>query len=171
MITHAISSDTLHTAYRTMRIVWNVLILPLGMLTVASSVVLFCSARKAPTRRSRAVRSGTMPATSVRRRMSLLSRSCGLFDQIWPCWRIRLRLRRPGVRPGRSTAGVRGAGEPSVSTGDADRGRGERMLQAGLVYGAVAASAQAEGPYCLGGGAFDIGAHRVLFFPLSCLPG
>jgi hypothetical protein len=45
------------------------------------------------------------------------------------------------------------------------------MLQAGLVYGAVAASAQAEGPYCLGGGAFDMGAHRVLFFPLSCLLG
>jgi hypothetical protein len=45
------------------------------------------------------------------------------------------------------------------------------MLQAGLVYAAVAASAQAEGPYCLGDGAFDIGAHRVMFFPLSCLPG
>ncbi|EST35488.1 hypothetical protein M878_05355 [Streptomyces roseochromogenus subsp. oscitans DS 12.976] len=29
-----------------------------------------------------AVRSGKMPTTSVRRRISLFSRSCGLFDQI-----------------------------------------------------------------------------------------
>lgn len=42
----------------------------------------FRSARTAPTRRIRAVRSGKMRTTSVRRRNSLFSRSCGLFDQI-----------------------------------------------------------------------------------------
>lgn len=42
----------------------------------------FCSARTAPTSRMTAVRSGKMPTTSVRRQISLFSRSCGLFDQI-----------------------------------------------------------------------------------------
>jgi hypothetical protein len=41
-----------------------------------------CSARTAPTSRAREVRSGKMPTTSVRRRISRFSRSWGLLDQI-----------------------------------------------------------------------------------------
>jgi hypothetical protein len=41
-----------------------------------------CSASTAPTSRTIASRLGKMPTTSVRRRISLFSRSCGLFDQI-----------------------------------------------------------------------------------------
>jgi len=41
-----------------------------------------CSARTAPTRRISEARSGKIPTTSVRRRISWLSRSCGLLDQI-----------------------------------------------------------------------------------------
>ena len=42
----------------------------------------FCSARTAPTRRMMASRPGKMPTTSVRRRISLFSRSWGLLVQI-----------------------------------------------------------------------------------------
>ncbi len=42
-----------------------------------------CSASTAPTRRMMLVRSGKMPTTSVRRRISRLRRSLGLLDQIW----------------------------------------------------------------------------------------
>ena len=45
-----------------------------------------CSARTAPTRRRTAGRLGKMPTTSVRRRISLLRRSCGLLDQIFFQW-------------------------------------------------------------------------------------
>jgi hypothetical protein len=47
--------------------------------SVHSSV---CSARTAPTRRIIAGRLGKIPTTSVRRRISLFSRSWGLLDQI-----------------------------------------------------------------------------------------
>ena len=43
--------------------------------------LLSCSARTAPTRRMMLVRSGKMPTTSVRRRISGLRRSLGLLDQ------------------------------------------------------------------------------------------
>jgi hypothetical protein len=43
----------------------------------------FCSHKRAPTSLMIAARFGKMPMTSVRRRISLLSLSCGLFDQIW----------------------------------------------------------------------------------------
>jgi hypothetical protein len=39
----------------------------------------------APIRRRIASRSGKIPTTSVRRRISLFSRSCGLFDQALGC--------------------------------------------------------------------------------------
>ena len=42
-----------------------------------------CSARTAPTRRVMASRLGKIPTESVRRRISRLRRSLGLFDQIW----------------------------------------------------------------------------------------
>lgn len=42
----------------------------------------FCSATTAPTTRITVVRSGKMPTTSVRRRISLFGLSCGLSDQI-----------------------------------------------------------------------------------------
>ena len=42
-----------------------------------------CSARTAPTRRMIALRLGNMPTESVRRRISRLRRSFGLFDQIY----------------------------------------------------------------------------------------
>ena len=45
-----------------------------------------CSARTAPTRRRTAGRLGKMPTTSVRRRISLLRRSCGLLDQSFFQW-------------------------------------------------------------------------------------
>ena len=51
-----------------------------GVASVHSSV---CSARTAPTRRMTEARSGKIPTTSVRRRISLFRRSCGLLDQIW----------------------------------------------------------------------------------------
>ena len=41
-----------------------------------------CSARTAPTRRITASRFGKIPTTSVRRRISRLSLSVGLFDQV-----------------------------------------------------------------------------------------
>ena len=58
-----------------------------------------CSARTAPTRRRTAGRLGKMPTTSVRRRISLLRRSCGLLDQIFFQWAVRL-----GQRGKRSAA-------------------------------------------------------------------
>ena len=45
-----------------------------------------CSARTAPTRRRTAGRLGEMPTTSVRRRISLLRRSCGLLDPTFFQW-------------------------------------------------------------------------------------
>lgn len=45
-----------------------------------------CSVSTAPTRRTSASRSGKIPTTSVLRRISRLSRSWGLFDQICRQW-------------------------------------------------------------------------------------